>query len=188
MAPRLITFLKRPAFVVSALVTTVGMGVALAQPRRGPPAGPGHGHGMMGDGEQHADMRGFMFLLGHRADIRRAVKEVAGGVETLTESDLPEVAAGIQEHVAAMYRRMKESRPIHARDPLFAELFRRADKITLKTETTSKGLRVTETSSDPYVTKLIRNHAQVVSAFLKNGHSEMMKDHPLPSAASDVGP
>jgi hypothetical protein len=174
----------RPVFLIATLVT--GMGAALAQPRQGPAGTPGHGHGrhgghgMMNDADHRADMQDFMFLLGHRGDIRRTVKEIPGGVETLTESDVPEVASRIREHVAAMYRRLKERRPIHARDPLFAELFRRADKITLKTEKTPKGLRVTETSTDPYVTKLIRRHAQVVSAFLENGHPEMMKDHAVP--------
>jgi hypothetical protein len=155
--------------------------VAVAQPRRGMGR---PGPGMMNDPDRHADMQGFRFLLDHRAEIRRTVKEVAGGVETITESDTPEVATGIREHVAAMYRRMKEGRPIHQRDPLFAELFRNADKITLKTEKTAKGLKVTETANDPYVIKLIRSHAAVVSAFIKNGHSEMMKNHPLPERSS----
>jgi uncharacterized protein len=123
-------------------------------------------------------------LLAHRAEIRRTVKEIAHGVATRTESDNPEVASRIQEHVAAMYRRMKERRPIHQRDPLFAELFRNADRITVKTEKTAKGLEVTETADDPYVIKLIRSHAAVVSAFIKNGHREMMKDHPLPERSS----
>jgi uncharacterized protein len=135
---------------------------------------------MMGDPDQHTDMQGFHFLLDHRAEIRRTVTEVVGGVATLTESDTPAVAAQIQVHVSAMYRRMTEGRPIHSRDPLFAELFRNGDKIAMKTERTAKGLKVTETSDDPYVAKLIRSHAKVVSAFLKNGHPEMMKDHPLP--------
>lgn len=188
MVRRLIAFVKRPMVLGAALVATAGMGVVLAQPRHGGPAGSGHGHGMRNDEDHHADMQGFMFLLAHRAEIRRMVKEVAGGVETVTESDVPEVTAGIQEHVAAMYRRLEEGRPIHARDPLFAELFRRAEKITMKTEKTAKGLKVRETSNDPYVAKLIRSHAAVVSAFLRNGHSEMMKDHPLPAKASGASP
>ena len=185
--------MKRPVFLVATLV--IGMGAALAQPRQGPAGTPGHGHGqhgghgMMNDAAHRADMQGFMFLLGHRGDIRRTVKEIPGGVETLTESDVPEVATGIRSRDgAAMYRRLKEGRPIHARDPLFAELFRRADKITMKTEKTPKGLRVTETSTDPYVAKLIRRHAQVGSALLGNGHPEMMKNHPVPPPGATDNP
>jgi hypothetical protein len=183
MPTKLFSLMKRPAFVVSIMATTLVAGGAIGQPHHG---GPGRAQGMMSDPEGRADMQVFRFLLDHRAEIRRTVREVAGGVETVTESDNPEIAARIQEHVAAMYRRLKESRPIHSRDPLFAELFRHADKITMKSEKTRGGLRVTETSRDPYVTRLIRSHADVVTAFLKNGHPEMMKSHPLPGAAIDT--
>jgi uncharacterized protein len=39
---------------------------------------------------------------------------------------------------------------------------------------------VIETSHDAYVVKLLQAHADVVSAFIANGRSEMMKIHPLP--------
>jgi hypothetical protein len=76
-----------------------------------------------------------------------------------------------------MYARLKEGRPINGRDPLFAALFRNADKIDVHIEKTAKGLRVSETSTDPDVVKLIRRHAEVVSLFLANGMPEMMKSH-----------
>jgi hypothetical protein len=41
-------------------------------------------------------------------------------------------------------------------------------------------VRVIETSKDAYVVKLLQAHAEVVSAFLANGMSEMMKNHPVP--------
>ena len=86
----------------------------------------------------------------------------------------------LQAHVASMYKRLEAKRPIHARDPLFAEIFRNADKIKLKLEKTKKGMKVVETSDDAYVAKLIQSHAEVVSLFLKNGRAEMMKNHTLP--------
>jgi hypothetical protein len=122
----------------------------------------------------------FHFLLDHRAEIRRTVEELPDGVETLTESEVPETAAKLREHVRSMYRRLESGQPIHRRDPLFAEIFRNADKIEMSMEDTEKGLRVRETSSDPYVAKLIQSHAEVVSRFLENGHAEMRKNHPLP--------
>jgi hypothetical protein len=45
---------------------------------------------------------------------------------------------------------------------------------------TAGGVRVIETSKDAYVVKLLQAHAEVVSAFLANGMSEVMKNHPLP--------
>jgi hypothetical protein len=79
-----------------------------------------------------------------------------------------------------MLARVSEGRPIHRRDPLFAELFRYADRIKATHEMTRDGVRVIETSEDPYVVKLLQAHAEVVSAFIANGRSEMMKNHPLP--------
>jgi hypothetical protein len=80
-----------------------------------------------------------------------------------------------------MHQRLKDKRPIHMRDPLFREIFRNADQIKLTVEKTNKGLKVTETSEDEYVVKLIQAHADVLNQFLANGHEEVRKDHPLPS-------
>ncbi len=122
-------------------------------------------------------MQTFQFLLQHRGDITRQVTEVPGGVETLTESDDPDVATSLRAHVKAMYGRLESGRPIHMRDPLFREVFRHADKIRLTVEQTDKGLKVSETSDDPYVVRLIRAHAEVVNQFLANGHEEVRKNH-----------
>ena len=134
----------------------------------------GSGAGM---DEDHA---GFHFLLQHHDQIRRDVTKLPDGVETVTESDDPDVAAGIRKHVAAMARRVKEGRPIHARDPLFAEIFRHADAIVIVEEPTEKGIRVRETSKDAYVVELIQAHAEVVNAFVARGMPEMHRDHPVP--------
>ena len=128
-----------------------------------------------------ADRDLFHDLLEHRADIRREVKKKDHGVETLTESDKPEVAAVIQKHVASMEKRVKDKKPIHLRDPLFAEVFRHADQIKFVYEKTEKGMRVTETSDDPYVARLIQAHAEVVSLFVKKGFEEVRRNHDLPS-------
>lgn len=142
-------------------------------------AGRGMRGGMM-HGDQQADMRLFHELLDNRQHIRRQVTLRPDGVETLTESDVPAVARTIQAHVTSMSARVEDARPIHLRDPLFREIFRNAGKIVMKQELTPRGVRVIETSTDPYVAKLIQAHAEVVSAFIANGHAEMMKDHPLP--------
>lgn len=166
------------------LAGIVAAGLALAQPGQRGQCCKGqqqrHGGGMMMDGDHRADMEVFHFLLDHRDAIERTVKELPDGVETVTESDDPEIASKIREHVRAMYRRLEEDRPIHRRDPLFAELFRHADAIEMTMEETDRGLRVRETSSDPYVVELIQSHARVVSAFIENGRAEMRKNHPVP--------
>lgn len=140
----------------------------------------GQGRGMMGDPAHAADMQLFHQLFDHRAEITRRVVNRADGIETVTESANPEVTRLLKTHVTAMLARVKDGRPIHLRDPLFAELFRYADRIAATYEPTAGGVRVVETSQDPYVVKLLQAHAEVVSAFIANGRPEMMKNHPLP--------
>ena len=47
-------------------------------------------------------------------------------------------------------------------------------------EPTPGGVRVIQTSMDAYVVRLLHAHADAVSAFLANGMSEMMRNHPVP--------
>jgi hypothetical protein len=137
--------------------------------------------GMMGDAAHGADMQVFHQLFDHRTEITRQVVLRPDGIETVTESTNPEVVRLLQTHVVSMLARVKEARPIHRRDPLFAELFRYADRIDARHELTAGGVRVVETSRDPYVVRLLQAHAEVVSAFIANGRSEMMKNHPVPA-------
>ena len=122
----------------------------------------------------------FQYLLQNHDKIKRTVKELPNGVETLTESEVPEIAAKIKEHVEWMEYRIENTNPIRMRDPLFRELFQHTDKISMKHEDTEKGVRVVETSEDPYVATLIQAHAKVVSGFVERGFAEAMKNHAVP--------
>lgn len=159
--------------IFSSAVMAMLAGVVMASPAVAQ-------RGMMGDPAHAGDMQLFHQLFQHRTEITRQVTNRPDGIETITESKNPEVTQLLQTHVSAMLARVKEQRPIHQRDPLFVELFRYADRIEAKPERTATGVRVVETSTDPYVVKLLQAHAEVVSAFLANGQAEMMKNHPLP--------
>ena len=161
-------------FVVSPVMAQRGPGRGFG---RGP-GGPGHGH----DERHEADHDLFHFLLTNHEQITRTVKNLDDGVETLTESEDPEIAEKIQEHVKWMEWRVEKTKPIRMRDPLFAELFKHTDKIKMQREETRKGIRVTETSSDPDVARLIQAHAEVVSKFVERGFAEAMKNHAVPGA------
>lgn len=139
---------------------------------------------MMGEGRMQ-DMQTIHALFGAHEKITRAIRKIDKGIETVTESDDPKVQAMIKEHVAAMYKRLENKQPIRMWDPLFAELFKQADKIKMQMETTAKGIKVSETSDDPYVVKLIQAHAEGVSEFVKEGLSSMHKEHPLPDAKAE---
>lgn len=174
---------SKPVFMAVAVAATLSL-VAIevwAQGPRRQGRGPMFRGGRL-DAQFRADHEVFHFLLANHKDVRRTVTERGDGVETLTESDDPQIAAKIQHHVAAMYTRVKERRPIRRRDPLFDELFRHADKIQMQLENTEKGVKVVETSKDPYVVRLIQEHARVVSLFAENGYAEARKNHKLPAA------
>ncbi len=162
------------SLIVSLFATT-----ALAQ-------GNGQGRGRMGEigmgGNQPQDMKTIHALFDDHKKITRAVKNISNGVETVTESDDPKVKALIVEHSWAMKTRLEKKQPIRQWDPLFAELFKHSDKIKMEISNTAKGVKVTETSDDPYVVKLIQSHAAGVSEFVSEGASIMHKQHDLPDA------
>lgn len=179
--------MNRFSIRLTASVILLALAVAaFAEPGQGGKGkGQGKGRGPRfdqgPDAAQRVDMELFHFLLDHRQEIRRHVVNLPNGIETLTESNNPSVVNQLQAHVESMYRRVESGRPIHARDPLFAEIFRNADKINFGLQKTPHGVRVIETSEDPYVARLIQSHAEVVNRFLKNGHRELMQNHPLPA-------
>lgn len=151
-------------------------------------AGAGQGKGMQHGRQMHADDPGHAadrdmihFLIDNRDKIERTVTKIDSGVDTLTESDDAEVAQRIKGHVGSMKTRIHDAKPIHQRDPFFVEIFKQADKIEMAIEETEKGVRVRETSKDPYVVKLIQAHADVIDKFLANGRPEMHADHEIPA-------
>lgn len=149
----------------------------------------GRGRGGGGDARFREDREVFHYLLENHVKIRRTVTKLPNGVSTVTESDDPNVVPKIQEHVHWMKERVEKNEPIRNRDPLFAELFRHADKIEMKVEQTEKGVKVTETSNDPKVAKLIQAHAEVVSGFVAKGFDEAQRSHPVPNSdAVDAKP
>lgn len=163
------------------VLLALGLSVAVAAQGGPPPGGGPMRGGMMRDAQHDADMAVFQALIDNRRKVQRTVVRLPDGIETVTESDDPDVTKLIQTHVNAMYGRVKDARPIHLRDPLFREVFAHADKIVMKHEMTPKGIKVTETSADPYTVSLIQAHADVLDLFIKNGRPELMKNHEPPA-------
>lgn len=159
----------------------MGQGRGLGQ-GRGPAAGFGRGPGA----DMRADQEVFHFLLEHHSEIRRSVKKLDDGVETLTESENAEVASKIQEHAASMHRRIKEGRGLRFWDDLFAAIFKHSQSIDMVVENTDSGVRVRETSKVPAVALLIQAHADVVSAFVANGFDEAHRNHAVPDSPSNA--
>jgi uncharacterized protein YdcH (DUF465 family) len=144
---------------------------------------------MMGEGmgpEMMRDMRAIHGLLTQHERIHREVEDIPGGVRTLTTSEDPQVASLIRTHVWQMKERMEKGQPIRRMDPVFRELFEHHEKVHMEIEEVPGGVRVTETSEDPQVVKLIRQHAhRAVSEFVEQGMPRAMQPTPLPEGYQD---
>lgn len=179
--------LRFAAALAIAILAAESADTAWGQPGPGGGRGMGRGggggfRGGRGDPSFVTDRDTFHELLGAHEKVARTVTLRDDGVETLTESDDPAIAAKIKEHVTAMKSRLEEGRPIRMRDPLFAALFQHADQVVLEYETTDRGVRVIETAEDPFVVKLIQAHARVVSGFAERGFDEARLNHAVPAA------
>ena len=131
--------------------------------------------------EMTRDMRVIHGLLAEHRKIERAVEDIPGGVRTTTTSADPQVAGMIRQHVRQMKERVDEAKPIRVGDPLFREIFKHSDAIEMQVEPVPGGVRVTETSDDPQVVLLIRQHARrAVSEFVEQGPSRARELTPLP--------
>lgn len=166
----------RPATAPSAEVTAAPTTQPAAMGRMG--MGRRGGRGGMGPG---GDMASIHSLISDHQKIQRTVEDIPGGVQTLTTSDDPKVAALLRQHVGEMKRRIGSGQPIRMWDPLFVELFRHREKVTMVAEDAPGGVKVVATSDDPQVALLIRQHARAgVSEFVAGGWDRVHKPTTLP--------
>jgi len=152
--------------------------------------GNGHGRGGCGAGmdpekrQRHRyDQSVFHRLLERHHAIERQLEHIDGGIRAVTTSADPEVVALLQDHVPAMHRRLLENFPLRRWDPLYVEIFENRDRIHMAIELLENGVRVVETSDDPYVAQLIQAHGAAVTGFAAEGHQAAQRPSPLPQNA-----
>jgi len=144
----------------------------------------GGGHGQGAGAHQPPDRETIHGMLAQHDKIQRSVKDVDGGIVSETTSRDPEVAAMIRKHVAEMKTRLEAGQPVRMWDPLFAALYEHHDEISLSVAEIEGGVRVTETSQNPEVVALIRQHAnRAVSEFAAEGFERAHETTPLPGGA-----
>lgn len=179
--PMIVTWQRR-LFMILVVGAIGSMSIGADGPRPQGAASREKGpFGKKADPTLAADQETFHFLLAHHKSIQRSVEKIANGVVTITESNDPEVAKKIQEHVRAMYERVKSGKGLRYWDPLFVEVFKHGPKMKMEIVNTEKGVKVTETSDDAEVVKLIQAHAEVVSRFVEKGFEEAHEKHPVPT-------
>lgn len=122
-----------------------------------------------------ADMSAYMELFDRHSEIRRTVVEIPRGVRTVTESDAPDLVARLQAHVAMMYDHLDRGAEVTCMSRSLPTLFRNSDSYKRQLTQTSKGMVVTEISSDPELVEAIRQHSREVTGFVREGMQAMMQ-------------
>lgn len=122
-----------------------------------------------------ADMNIYMDLFNRHTEIQRTVGLIPGGVRTTTESDSPDLVAQLQAHVSDMYGHLNQDAEVVCMSQSLPTLFTHAKDYQRQLTLTAKGVQVTETSSDPELKQAIREHAQEVSGFVRDGMPAMMQ-------------
>jgi hypothetical protein len=144
------------------------------------------GRGMMGmnhDSQTMAEMGAIHELVVNHDRIKRTVTNLPDGIRTVTESEDPNVAKYIQEHVASMDKRVSaQSDPgLPIESPALRTILRNGDAVRTTVQTTAKGAIVTQTSADPETVTALQTHAAEVSDLVQRGmvaiHETMMKNH-----------
>jgi hypothetical protein len=146
---------------------------------RGPGSGmtPGRGRGA----GMPAVMQPIHSLLADHQKVIRTVKEIPGGVETVTTSDDAAVTELVRKHTRQMKQQVELGQPIRMWDPLFVELFRHSSKVRMEITDVPGGVKVVNTSDYPQATLLIRQHAtRGVSEFATGGFTRAHQPTPLP--------
>ena len=149
----------------------------------GSPAGAQQGGGMMGmrhDSAAMAHMPAIHTLIMNHDRIVRTVTNLSDGIRTLTESDDPELARRLREHVAGMYRVLASGVDpgLPHVTPALRTILRERDRIRTVVDTTANGILVVQTSADPATVAALQQHAGEVTEMVRRGrealHAEMM--------------
>ena len=156
-----------------------GQGQGQDAGRGGQHRGMAQGRGGMRGGHREL-MTNIHGLIDNHGSITREIEKLDDGVVTVTRTSDPELVETLQTHVAQMYELLESGGSIRHWDALFAEIFEHADQIAMETELLDDGIRVRETSSDPYVVKLIQAHAEKVNEFVARGMEAMHEPTAVP--------
>lgn len=136
--------------------------------------------GRMGPGGGGRMRETIDFLFAHHESIDRQVEDLPDGVLTTTTSEDASVVDALRLHVRQMKDRLASGQPMRRGDPLFRELFEHHARVNMHIEDVPGGVRVRQTSKDPQVVLLIRQHARVVSEFVKIGPEREHRPSPMP--------
>ncbi len=155
------------AVAATAMVAPIASGAAT---NNAPSSGP------MQRGSAFAgDMSVVHQLLFDHNKIKRTVTTLPNGIRTVTESDDPQVAKEIKDHVASMNQRLKNGNVFNVASHTLPTIFANNAKIHTVIEQTPKGVIVTQTSTDPATVAALQGHASEVSDLVQGGMPALMR-------------
>jgi hypothetical protein len=134
----------------------------------------GHGHGPGMGGVSSTDMSRYMNMFMRHGELRRRVEDIPGGIRTTTEPDSPDLVAELRAHVSSMYAHLEQGAEVTCMSSSLPTMFRRATDYQRRIAFTPNGVVAVETSSDPDLTRAIREHAREVTGFVIEGMPAMM--------------
>jgi hypothetical protein len=138
--------------------------------------GPGGKGGMRGP--LPAEQRELIHdLAQNHQKLLRKVELVAKGYTATTTSDDKKLAEKLKKHFRYMEKRLDSGAMVRRWDPAYAEMTEYYDQLEVKAEELPNGLRVTVTGTTPEAVQVARNHASIVTKFVKEGASEVEKKH-----------
>lgn len=135
---------------------------------------------MQGADTTRTEERELALLFANHDLLSRQVTHLPNGIETLTESDNPELAAILVSHVVGMINRANTGRDpgVLIQSPTLDDLFQDRSNIQTHFEATAKGIKVVQTSSDPRSINALHTHADEVTDMVERGmmsvHEAMM--------------
>lgn len=118
-----------------------------------------------------ANMDQYREMFARHNEIRRTVTDIPGGVRATTESNSPDLIAQLQAHVSDVYSRLDHGIPVMgaATSATLPILVRNAANYRRQLILTPAGVSIEETTDDPALTQLVRDHAREVSGFVDDG-------------------
>jgi hypothetical protein len=144
--------------------------------------GPGAMMGAAHDPTTMGEMSAIHALIVNHDRITRTVTNLPNGIRTVTESDDPQIAQLIKEHVASMVARVdaRSDPNLPIESPALHAILENGDKVETKVETTERGAIVVQTSSDPQTVTALQKHAGEVTDLVEGGmsavHTAMMRN------------
>lgn len=145
-------------------VAVVGAGLAYASQDSGtPPEQPASPNSV------RYDRSVWVELLNAHESLLRTVTHTENGIEAVTESLDPALVAKLIDHTESMKVRIESGAQVRIWDEVFVDLFDKHANITIDVSVTERGVRISESASDPETVALLRSHAMGVSDFVREG-------------------